>query len=181
MQNNKKVVSSAAEAETGGIYMGGKHTCPIRAALAELGHPQSITGTPFETDNNTAQGILNSKMRQRLSKSFDMRYWWMKDRINQGQFKLIWAPRKCNLADYFTKHHPPWHHRQMCYKYLQKLNSAQGAMRTVSARGCVSSTHHQSATCNAIHTDDSIPINANNAKHKSQPTDHNSSKTSVSP
>jgi hypothetical protein len=70
----KNVVSSAAEAETGGIYMGGTHACPIRAALAELGHPQPITGTPFETDNNTAQGILNSKMQQKLSKSFDMRY-----------------------------------------------------------------------------------------------------------
>ena len=44
--------------------MGGKHACPMRAALEELGHPQPITGSPFETDNgSTAQGILNSKMR----------------------------------------------------------------------------------------------------------------------
>jgi len=136
----KNVVSSAAEAETGAIYIGGKHACPIRAALEELGHPQPLTGTPFETDNNTAQGILNSKMRQKLSKSFDMRYWWMKDRISQGHFNLIWAPGKLNLADYFTKHHPPWHHRKMRYKYLQKLNIAHSTMRTVSARGCVSST-----------------------------------------
>ena len=35
---------------------------------------------------------------------------WMKDQINQRQFNLIWAPGKFNLADYFTKHHPPWHH-----------------------------------------------------------------------
>jgi hypothetical protein len=54
----------------------------------ELGHTQPLTGTPFETDNNTAQGILNSKMHQKLSKSFDMRYWWMKDRIKQGHFNL---------------------------------------------------------------------------------------------
>jgi hypothetical protein len=27
--------------------------------LEELGHPQPASGTPFETDNNTAQGILN--------------------------------------------------------------------------------------------------------------------------
>jgi hypothetical protein len=127
----KNVVSSAAEAETGGIYMGGKHACPILAALEELGHKQPSTGSPFETDNNTAQGILNSKMRRKLSKSFDMRYWWMKDRINQGQFNLIWAPGKLNLADYFTKHHPPWHHRKMRYKYLQKLNSARYVKRTL--------------------------------------------------
>jgi hypothetical protein len=106
----KNVVSSAAEAKTGGIYIGGKHACPLRAMLAELGHPQPSTGSPFETDNNTAQGILNSKMHQKLSKSFDTRYWWMKDRIKQDQLNLIWAPSKLNLVDYFTKHHPPWHH-----------------------------------------------------------------------
>jgi hypothetical protein len=128
-QTIKNVVSSAAEAETGGIYIGGKHACPIRTALQELGHPQPRTGSPFETDNNTAQGILNSKMRRKLSKSFDMRYWWMKDRIAQGQFNLRWAPGKLNLADYFTKHHPPWHHRKMRYTYLQKLFSLQSILR----------------------------------------------------
>ena len=132
----KNVVSSAAEAETGGIYIGGKHACPMRAALEELGHRQPSTGSPFDTDNNTAQGILNSKMRQKLSKAFDMRYWWMKDRISQGQFNLKWAPGKLNLADYFTKHHPPWHHRKMRYKYLQKVNSMQRILHRQCARVC---------------------------------------------
>jgi hypothetical protein len=106
-QTVKNVVSSAAEAETGKIYIGGKHACPMRAMLEELGHRQPKTGSRFDTDNNTAQGILNAKMRQKLSKSFDMRYWWMKDRIHQGQFDLNWSPGKFNLADYFTKHPPP--------------------------------------------------------------------------
>jgi hypothetical protein len=96
----------------------------MRIALMELGHPQPITGTSFETDNSTSQGILTSKMRQKLSKSFDMRYWWMKDRINQGQFNLIWALGKFNLADYITKHHPPWHHCNMRYRYIQRVISA---------------------------------------------------------
>ena len=152
-QTIKNVVSSAAEAETGGIYMGGRHACPILAMLEELGHPQPTTGSPLETDNNTAQGILNSKMRQKLSKSFDMRYWWMKDRIDQKQFDVLWAPGKFNLADYFTKHHPPWHHRLMRNKYIQKLNS-------VSVRGCVSSPHRSSATWNTIHTDVTAKANA---------------------
>jgi hypothetical protein len=106
-QTIKNVVSSAAEAETGGIYIGGKHACPMRAMLKELGHRQPTTGLPSGSDNNTAQGILNAKMRQKLSKSFDMRYWWMKDRIHQRQFDPNWSPGKFNLADYFTKHHPP--------------------------------------------------------------------------
>jgi hypothetical protein len=166
-QTIKNVVLSAAEAETGGIYIGGKHACPIRAALTELGHTQPATGTPSETDDNTAQGILNSKMRQKLSKAFDMRYWWMKDRIHQRQFNLLWAPGKSNLADYFTKHFPPWHHRKMRYKYLQKLNSVHNTLRKVSVRGCVSSTRllrahlARSATWNLMHhTDPRAKANA---------------------
>jgi hypothetical protein len=138
-QTLKNVVSSAAEAKTSGIYIGGKHACPMHATLEELGHPQPTTGSPFDTDNNTAQGILNSKVRRKLSKSFDMRYWGMKDQISQGEFDLNWTPCKLNLADYFTKHHPPWHHRKMRYKYLQKVNSMQSILNTISARGCVSS------------------------------------------
>ena len=61
--------------------------------LEEFGHKQPTTGLPIETDNKTAHGILNSRMRQKLSKSFDMQYWWMKDRIHQGQFNLLWAPK----------------------------------------------------------------------------------------
>jgi hypothetical protein len=79
-------------------------------------------------------------MRQKLSKVFDMRYWWMKDRIHHRQFNLLWAPGKFNLADYFTKHFLPWHHRKMRYKYLKKLNSVHNTLRKVSVRGCVSST-----------------------------------------
>jgi hypothetical protein len=139
-QTIKNVVSPAAEAETGGIYIGGKHACSIRAALTELRHPQPATGTHFETGNNTAQGILNSKMRQKLSKAFDMRYLWIKDCIHQRQFNLLWAPGKFNLANYFTKHFPPRHHRKMRYKYHQKLNSVHNTLRKVSVQGCVSST-----------------------------------------
>jgi hypothetical protein len=155
-QTIKSVVSSAAEAKTGGIYIGGKHACPMRAMLEELGHRQPTTGSPFDTDNNSAKGILNEKMRQKLSKSFDLRYWWMKDCIHQGQFDLNWSPGKFDLADYFTKHHPPWHHRKMRYKYLQKVNSMQSLQNTVSARGCVSSTNPAGVPWNTGRTDQRV-------------------------
>jgi hypothetical protein len=61
---NVHVISVAAKIKTGGTCLGGKHACPMRAALEELGHPQPTTGTPFRTNNSTAQGILNSKMCQ---------------------------------------------------------------------------------------------------------------------
>ena len=42
-----------------------------------------------------------------------MRFFWLRDRENQMQFKLYWAKVINNLADYFTKHHPTEHHRNM--------------------------------------------------------------------
>ena len=130
----KNVVSSAAEAETGGIFLAAQKACPMRVALAELGHPQPPNGTPVFNDNSTATGILNSSMRQKLSKAFDMRFYWVRDRIAQKQFQLFWRQGSTNMADYFTKHHPPWYHRQMRYKYLQR------ALMTSRVRGCVTSS-----------------------------------------
>jgi hypothetical protein len=95
----KNVVSSAAEAEIGGIYMGGKHACPMHTAIEELGHPQPITGSPFKTDNSTAQGILTSKICQKLSKSFDKRYWLVDERQNQPTpIQSHLGPRQVQLS-----------------------------------------------------------------------------------
>ena len=120
----KIVVASAAEAEIASIYLGCQRACPLRILLTELGHPQPPDGTPIFTDNRTAKGILTSLCRQKLSKAFDMRYYWIKDRIKQKQFKLTWRPGVDNMADYFSKHHPPWYHKKMRYKYLQKPQDA---------------------------------------------------------
>ena len=120
----KNVVASATEAEIASIFLGCQRACPIQTLLEELGHPQPIDGTPIYTDNRTANGILTSLCRQKLSKAFDMRYYWIKDRIKQNQFKLTWRPGTENMADYFSKHHPPWYHKKMRYKYLQKPQDA---------------------------------------------------------
>ena len=42
----KGVPASAAEAETGGIFIGAQEACPILTALIEMGHPHPATGTP---------------------------------------------------------------------------------------------------------------------------------------
>ena len=90
--------------------------CGFRTALEEMGYPQPKT--PVCTDNNTASDLINDRMKQKRSSAFDMRYYWVKDRVNQGQFHIFWRPGKLNLADYFTKHHAPAHHRKMRSVYL---------------------------------------------------------------
>ena len=59
-----------------------------------------------------------------------MRYYWVKDRIQQKQFILKWKPGKDNKGDYYTKRHPPSHCKKMrpFYLYMPKTQSQQGCV-----------------------------------------------------
>jgi hypothetical protein len=133
----RSVAASASEAETGALFLNAQAAVPLLTTLLEMGHPQPPTGTPLETDSATAVGILRSTVRMKRSKAFDMRYHWLGDREQQKQFNLYWAPGSTNSADYFSKHHPPAHHRKMRFVYLLRKISKSSSV-TSSARGCVS-------------------------------------------
>ena len=96
--------------------MNAKEAVPIKQTLIEMGHPQPPT--EITTDNQTAHGILNKTCKQTRSKAINMNYYWVRDRIQDGQFKLIWKKGAENLADYFTKKHSPAHHKRMRSVYL---------------------------------------------------------------
>ena len=88
----KAVMGSAAEAEVGGLYMNALELSPMRTTLEELDHPQPPT--PLKTDNSTADGIMNKTIKQRQSKAMDKRFYWLQDRVEQGKFRVFWAPGK---------------------------------------------------------------------------------------
>ena len=100
----KHVMSSVAEAELAGLFINAKEGEILCNTLEEMGHPQEAT--PIRTDNSTANGIANDTINQQQSKTNGMPFYWVRDRVKQGHFKVFWAPGKTNLADYFTKHHP---------------------------------------------------------------------------
>jgi len=112
----REVLSSAAEAELGALFHNGKEACPLRIALEEMGHPQPAT--PMATDNNTASGIATDTVKQKRSKAIDMRFYWIRDRVRQGQFQIYWSKGQTNRADYFSKHHPASHHQAIRSAYL---------------------------------------------------------------
>ena len=117
------VMASAAEAEVGALFHNAQDACPIRATLEFLGHSQPAT--PVQTDNACAEGIANDTVKQRRSKAIDMRFYWVQDRVKQGQFYIYWRRGKDNnKADYFTKHHPTKHHREMRRLYIHDIPSA---------------------------------------------------------
>ena len=110
------VMSSASEAETGAGFYNAKELLSLRQALEDLGHPQGPT--PIQFDNKSATQILKDEVTQKRSKAMDMRYYWLRDRAKQQQFHIHWKSGDKNLADYYTKHHSPSHHRKMRSVYL---------------------------------------------------------------
>ena len=79
--------------------------------MISIGHPQPPT--QITTDNSTAHHFVYDNIHQKRSKSWDMRFYWLRDRTNQKQFLIKWAAGKTNRADYFTKHHTISHHKTM--------------------------------------------------------------------
>ena len=112
----KAVMSSAAEAELGSLYINAKKGVEERHILTEMGHPQPPT--PIQVDNSTAEAIVNNRVQPKRTKAMDMRFHWLRDRQTQKQFRIYWRPGAQNLGDYWTKHHPPSHHRNMRPEFL---------------------------------------------------------------
>ena len=110
------VVSSAAEAELGGLFENMRDATTLRNILADMGYPQAAT--PMQTDNKCADGISHGTVKSKRSKAFDMRYHWVGDRVRQGQFDVYWREGGHNLADYFTKDHPASHHKAMRHFFV---------------------------------------------------------------
>ena len=130
----RNVMLLAAEAEVRALFENGKEAVVLQTTLMELNHPQPPT--PIKTDNSTASGIVNNTLKQRRSKAMDMRFYWVRDRVQQGQFVIYWRPGVENLADYFTKHHPAQHHKCWRYKYVDELENRKPVSQ-VGLRRCV--------------------------------------------
>ena len=117
-------MTSAAEAETAGVYGNGQEIIAIRVSLQALRHPQ--LATPLKTDNSTSNSVVHANIKQCRSKTWDMRWNWLRDKATHQQLRgmYYWAKGTDNTADYFTKYHPLLHHLAMRPKYV--LNAHQG-------------------------------------------------------
>ena len=140
----KAVMSSAAEAELGGLFINAKTAVPIRRTLEELGHKQPPT--PVQTDNSTACGVVNNEIQPKATKAMDMRFYWLKDREENKQFKIYWRKGALNRGDYVTKHHPPIHHQtirptlltpwKVVEELRARLSKITGSIASSKARVC---------------------------------------------
>ena len=95
------IVASAAEAEYAALFLNAQKGEWLRLILSEVGYPQAAT--LILCDNACAVGIANDSVKLKRSKSMDMRFHWIRDRIRQGHFTVQWRAGAHNLADFFTK------------------------------------------------------------------------------
>ena len=128
-------MSAASEAECGALFINAQHAVPMRITLEELKWKQPPT--PMRTDNNTASGIMNNTVKQKMSKTMDMRFYWLQDRVDQGMFRVYWGPGKENLADYYTKRFAAIHHKKVRPIYLydkdRSPTTLQGCVKILAA------------------------------------------------
>ena len=103
------VCSFVAEAEYAGAFASSRIATNERQILQDMGHPQPPT--PIFCDNEVAIGLANGSVTLKMSKSLDMRFHWLRDRIQQGQFRVLFIPGAINIADFFTKALPVLRHR----------------------------------------------------------------------
>ena len=155
----KAVMSSAAEAECGALYINAQDAIPFITKLEELGHKQKAV--PMKTDNSTANGIMNKLIKRKRSNAFDMRFHWLIDRVEQGQFNIYWAPGSISLADYFTKQHSPSHHQKLRPIYLYEEGKSPNSLL-----GCIEILKRANNKNNAHGEIDSL----NSNKRAGQPT-----------
>jgi hypothetical protein len=97
----KAVMSLAAEAKLGALFINAKTAVSMQCTLEELGHPQPRT--PIQTNNATAHVLLTNKILPKALKAMDMRFHWLCCRSAQDQYRFYWRPG--------TKHHPKNHRK----------------------------------------------------------------------
>jgi hypothetical protein len=120
----KNVMAAASEAEIGALFHNGQEGSYMRQLLLELGHAQQQP-TRITMDNSTADRFANQRTKLKRSKAMDMRFFWIQDKVQDGQFAIHWQHGEHNHADCFTKHHPTSHHIKMRPVYLHTSNLAQ--------------------------------------------------------
>jgi hypothetical protein len=83
------VCSSVQEAEYAALFAAARLADNERSILHNLGYPQPPTLRLC--DNENAVGLANQTITPRLSKSIDMCFRWLQDRIQRKQFRIEYS------------------------------------------------------------------------------------------
>jgi hypothetical protein len=114
------IVSSVVEAELGAAFQNAQKAAEFRNTLQELGYPQ--LPTVIMIDNTVAEGLAADTINANRSKSMDVRFFWLRDRIKKGQFAVRHLARKWNISNFFTNSLPKDRFKQFYYYIVVNLD-----------------------------------------------------------
>ena len=60
----------------------------LRKTLSDLGYPQPATY--ILVDNEVASGITSNTIEPKRTKSIDMQFHWLRDRVQMQEYIVIW-------------------------------------------------------------------------------------------
>ena len=140
------VVASVAECEYASLYMLARIGEWLRTIARALGYPQPPT--VIFCDNACAVGIANDSVKLHRTKSIDVRFHWIRDRVRQGNFLVEWRKGASNLADFFTKPLPVHAHQALMpfLVHTPASTSANPFHRSRAARGAAWKLSKSAAT-----------------------------------
>ena len=81
----KNVMTPAADAEIGALYINSRQEIPARTAVEKMVHKQPPT--PIQTDNTTSLGFVTKNLHPKATKSTDTKHWFMRDHQDRNQFR----------------------------------------------------------------------------------------------
>ena len=83
----------------------------------------------------------------------DMQFHWLRDRTLQEQLCFYWRSGKLNFTDYYTKHHPPVHHRDEQKELLKPHHVLENLARkqSIAAGEDIGATHAVHFAMTVIH------------------------------
>ena len=73
----RNIISLVEEAECGALLYNSKELKALRTTLREMGHTQQAT--EIITDKSTSDGIMRETIKQKRTKSMDIRFYWVCD------------------------------------------------------------------------------------------------------
>ena len=117
----KFMVSSAAEAELGALFLNIKEGRVLQLTLAKIVHPH--LPTPIHCYNATAVGNANETVKKHRSRPMEMRYFYRCEQVRRGHFNVQYQPGLECLGDYPPKHHSTAHHQNVRSIYLHTKES----------------------------------------------------------
>ena len=118
-------MSSAVEVELGALFINTWEVVYLHLILTKLGHLQPKM--PIQTDNSTAEGVLNLTIQPKQTKAMDMRFEWLRSTRQKSSFNIIckWVKQTLPIT---SQNHLPAHHRNMRVDFLTRVSELQ-AMR----------------------------------------------------